>query len=700
MNNSILQSELTYLKGVGPKRAHVLASELGFYTYEHLLNYFPFRYIDRTAFHNIAEIQINETAVQIRGKIIKLETTGKGRALRLMAQLQDDTGVIELVWFRGINWLKSRVQIGKEYLVYGKPAKFGHRINITHPEIEMVEAGYNLSAKLQAVYNSSEKLTKLGLNGKGIGYIIKSLLPQVSALINENLNYSLISKYNLVSHKEAIISIHTPKNYDDIQKAQYRLKYEEFFFLQLSLLEQNLVRKERIKGIVFSKIGDKFNGFFKNNLPFELTGAQKKVIKEIRKDFAAGYQMNRLLQGDVGSGKTLVGLMTMLIACDNGYQAALMAPTEILAQQHYISISKFLEGIDISVEILTGSSKTKKRRQLHADLESGSINILIGTHALIEDKVIFHNLGYVVIDEQHRFGVQQRAKLWAKGRYIPHILVMTATPIPRTMAMTLYGDLDYSVIDELPPGRKPIQTFHYSDAKRIALFGFMKKQIALGRQVYIVYPLIEESETLDLKDLHDGYNSISRDFPKPDYQISVVHGRMKAKDKEEEMQRFKRGETNIMVATTVIEVGVDVPNASIMVIENAERFGLSQLHQLRGRVGRGGEQSFCILMSSYKLSNEASTRLETMVRTNDGFEIAEADLKLRGPGDMQGTQQSGILDLNIADIVKDESILKFARADALELLEKDPEIELPENIWIKKYFKKSKEKKTNWSRIS
>ena len=700
MNKGILQSELTYLKGVGPKRAQILASELGFYTYEHLLNYFPFRYIDRTTFHSIAEIQINETAVQIRGKIIKLETGGKGRALRLTAQLQDDTGVIELVWFRGINWLKSRVLMGKEYLVYGKPAKFGHKINITHPEIEMVEAGYNLSSKLQAVYNSSEKLTKLGLNGKGIGYIIQGLLPQVSAAISENLSAKLIEKHNLVSHREAINGIHIPKNYEEIQRAQYRLKYEEFFFLQLNLIEQNLVRKEKIKGIVFSKIGDKFNGFFKNNLPFELTGAQKKVIKEIRKDFATGSQMNRLLQGDVGSGKTLVALMTMLIACDNNYQAALMAPTEILAQQHYISISKFLEGIDINVEILTGSSKTAKRRQLHADLESGKIDILIGTHALIEDKVKFHNLGYVVIDEQHRFGVQQRAKLWSKGRYIPHILVMTATPIPRTMAMTLYGDLDYSVIDELPPGRKPIQTFHYSDAKRIALFGFMKKQIALGRQVYIVYPLIEESETLDLKDLHDGYNSISRDFPKPEYQISVVHGRMKAKDKEAEMQRFKKGETNIMVATTVIEVGVDVPNASIMVIENAERFGLSQLHQLRGRVGRGGAQSFCILMSSYKLSNEARTRLETMVRTNDGFEIAEADLKLRGPGDMEGTQQSGVLDLKIADIVKDESILKYARADALELLETDPEMELSENILLKRFFQQTKAKKVNWSRIS
>ena len=700
MSNDILRTDLTYLKGVGPKRAAILAKELGIRNYEQMLSYFPFRYIDRTQFHKISDIILNETAVQLSGKIIKIETIGKGRALRLSAMFQDDSGAIELVWFRGIKWIKDKLIINNEYLVYGKPSKFGHKLSITHPEIEVVQNDIELSSKLQPIYSSTEKLTKAGLTGKGIGYIFNTLLPKVKGVLSENLNDKIITKYNFISHSEAIIKIHKPTTYEDIQKAQARLKYEEFFFIQLRLIEQNIIRKEQIPGIYFGKIGNSFNSFYSDNLPFTLTGAQMKVIKEIRKDFSSGKQMNRLLQGDVGSGKTLVALMTMLIANDNGYQASLMAPTEILAQQHYVSISNFVAGIDIKVELLTGSTKAAKRRQLHEDLQNGDIDILIGTHALIEDKVKFNNLGYVVIDEQHRFGVQQRAKLWTKGKYIPHILVMTATPIPRTMAMTLYGDLDYSVIDELPPGRKPIQTFHYSDAKRIALFGFMKKQIALGRQVYMVYPLIEESETLDLKDLHDGFDSVSRDFPKPEYQISVVHGKMKAKDKEMEMQRFKKGETQIMVATTVIEVGVDVPNATIMVIENAERFGLSQLHQLRGRVGRGAEQSYCIMMSSYKLSNEASIRLETMVRTNDGFEIAEADLKLRGPGDMEGTQQSGVLELHIADIVKDESILRFARADALSLLEHDPKLELPENELLRRYYLKTKAAKTNWGRIS
>ncbi len=700
MSIDILNSDLTYLKGVGPKRAAILDSELHIRTYEQMLSYYPFRYIDRTQFHKIAEIQINETAVQLRARLLKFEVIGKGRAMRLSATVQDETGTLELVWFRGINWIKSKLIPQKEYLVYGKPSKFGHKVSITHPEIEQVSDDVELSSKLQAVYSSSDKLSKTGLSGKGIGYVFNTLIPQVKDLLYENLNQNLVNKYGFISHKEAIVKIHQPTSYDDISKAQARLKYEEFFFIQLRLIEQNIIRKDQIPGIYFGKIGDYFNGFYKNNLPFELTGAQKRVVKEIRQDFVSGKQMNRLLQGDVGSGKTLVGLLTMLIAVDSGYQATLMAPTEILAQQHYVSINKFLDGLGIYVELLTGSSKTAKRRKIHNDLEDGSIKILIGTHALIEDKVKFHNLGYVVIDEQHRFGVQQRAKLWTKGKFVPHILVMTATPIPRTMAMTLYGDLDYSVIDELPPGRKAIQTFHYTDSKRIALFGFMKKQIAKGRQVYIVYPLIEESETLDLKDLHDGFDSISRDFPKPEYQISVVHGKMKAQDKEAEMQRFKRGETQIMVATTVIEVGVDVPNATIMVIENAERFGLSQLHQLRGRVGRGGEQSYCILMSSYKLSHEAQIRLETMVRTTDGFEIAEADLKLRGPGDLEGTQQSGVLDLRIADIVKDERILRNARADALAILENDPKLQLKENYLLSKFYAKTKAARTNWARIS
>jgi len=669
-NIDILNTEITYLKSVGPKRASLLNSELGVKYFKDLLSYYPFRYVDRTQFHKISDIQINNTAVQLKGKITSLQSLGQGRAIRLVANFQDETGNIELVWFKGIKWLKDKLKLNQEYLVYGKPTIFGRKLNITHPEIEKAETDIELNSKLQAVYSSTEKLVGIGLNSKGFNKLFNNLIPIVEASISDNLNENITEKYNLISHRESIKIIHQPTNYESIKKAQFRLKYEEFFFIQLRLLEQNLIRKEKFKGFVFGEIGNIFNSFYQNNLPFELTGAQKRVIKEIRNDFATGKQMNRLLQGDVGSGKTLVALLCMLIAADNNFQSAIMAPTEILAQQHYYTISKFLEGINIKVDILTGSTPTAKRKELLTNLKNGSLNILIGTHALIEPVVVFQNLGFVVIDEQHRFGVQQRAKLWAKGRALPHVLVMTATPIPRTMAMTLYGDLDYSVIDELPPGRKAVQTYHYGDSKRIALFGFMKKQIEAGRQIYVVYPLISESETLDLKDLEDGYNSISREFPMPKYNISVVHGKMKAKDKEYEMQRFKNGETQIMVATTVIEVGVDVPNASVMVIENAERFGLSQLHQLRGRVGRGADQAYCILMSSYKLSNEAKTRLETMVNTSDGFEIADVDLKLRGPGDLQGTQQSGILALKIADLVKDEQLLRYARNDALDLQRK------------------------------
>ena len=699
-NNNILDTEITYLKGVGPKRASLLSSELGIKYFKDLLSHFPFRYIDKTQFHKISEIQINNTAVQLKGKITSLQSLGQGRALRLVANFQDETGNIELVWFKGIKWLKSKIALNQEYLVYGKPTVFGRKLNITHPEIEKAEVDIELNSKLQAVYSSTEKLVGIGLNSKGFNKLFSNLIPIVEASLSDNLNSFINEKYSLISHKESIKTIHQPADYESIKKAQFRLKYEEFFFIQLRLLEQNLIRKEKFKGFIFEEVGEIFNSFYKNNIPFELTGAQKRVIKEVRKDFAVGKQMNRLLQGDVGSGKTLVALLCMLIAADNKFQSALMAPTEILAQQHYNTISNFLQGIDIKVDILTGSTPTAKRRELLENLKNGNINILIGTHALIEPVVVFNNLGFVVIDEQHRFGVQQRAKLWAKGKALPHVLVMTATPIPRTMAMTLYGDLDYSVIDELPPGRKAVQTYHYGDSKRIALFGFMKKQIKAGRQIYVVYPLISESETLDLKDLEDGYNSISREFPRPKYNISIVHGKMKAKDKEYEMQRFKNGETQIMVATTVIEVGVDVPNASAMVIENAERFGLSQLHQLRGRVGRGADQAYCILMSSYKLSNEAKTRLETMVKTSDGFEIADVDLKLRGPGDLQGTQQSGILALKIADLVKDEQLLRYARNDALDLLKDDPKLEKEENRKIKKYLKELKVDSPNWGVIS
>ncbi|MCK5856464.1 MAG: ATP-dependent DNA helicase RecG [Bacteroidales bacterium] len=697
---NLLDTPLTYLKGVGPKRADVLLKELELATFEDLLYYYPFRYIDRSKFYRINEINDLSINIQIKGFIKNGKEIGQGRGKRYTAQLVDETGTIELVWFKGIKWIKDKYSPKKEYLIYGKPSQYNRKLNITHPEISEIEQESSTSSNLQAVYHSSEKLAALGLTTKGIQKIIQNLFAQVANTIEENLSSDLIHRYKLVSRKQALVAIHFPEDTNTQKKAEIRLKYEELFFIQLRLIVEKIIRTYKTPGYFFEKVGRFFNTFFNDNLPFELTGAQKKVIKEIRQDFGSKHHMNRLLQGDVGSGKTLVALMSMLIAADNNYQSSLMAPTEILAQQHLKSIQKFLKGIDIRVELLTGSTSTANRRKILEDLKTGEIHILIGTHALIEDRVVFNNLGFVVIDEQHRFGVQQRAKLWRKNKYPPHILVMTATPIPRTMAMTLYGDLDYSVIDELPPGRKPVQTYHFFDSKRIALFGFMKKQIAKGRQVYIVYPLINESETLDLKDLNDGYNSITRAFPIPNYQVSIVHGQMKAADKEYEMNRFKNGETQIMVSTTVIEVGVDVPNASVMVIENAERFGLSQLHQLRGRVGRGADQSYCILMTSYKLSNEGKTRIETMVRTNDGFEIAEADLRLRGPGDLQGTQQSGILALKIADLIKDEKILKAARHDAISLLKDDPSLNKEGNTLIRNYLNKIQKTKANWGIIS
>ncbi len=696
----ILQTPLTYLKGVGPKRASLLESELDLKTFEDLLYYFPFRYIDRSEFYKISEVKDPNVYVQIKGFIHGGQELGKGRGKRYTARLTDETGSIDLVWFKGIKWVKDRFDSNKEYLIYGKPNLYKGKFNITHPEISVLEKEEGISGKMQAVYHTTEKLTSVGLTSKGFNHLMENLLVQVKDIISESLNKDLVARYKLISKKEALLNIHIPQNKELLRRAKLRLKYEELFFIQLHLIVEKILRTKKTPGFYFEKVGYFFNSFYKNNLPFELTGAQKKVIKEIRQDFASRHHMNRLLQGDVGSGKTLVALMSMLIAADNNYQSSLMAPTEILAQQHFNSIRKFLQGINIRVELLTGSTTTAKRKEILRDLKNGDIHILIGTHALIEDRVVFHNLGFVVIDEQHRFGVKQRAKLWKKNTTPPHVLVMTATPIPRTMAMTLYGDLDYSVIDELPPGRKPVQTFHYYDTKRTALFGFLKKQIKQGRQVYFVYPLIKESETLDLKDLTDGYESISRAFPRPEYQISIVHGQMKAADKEYEMQRFKKGETQIMVSTTVIEVGVDVPNASVMVIENAERFGLSQLHQLRGRVGRGADQSYCILMTSYKLSNEARTRIETMVRTNDGFEIAEADLRLRGPGDLQGTQQSGLLALKIADLIKDEKILKAARQDAINLIADDPTLTKTENTSIRKELQKLRKTKENWGIIS
>ena len=697
-----LNTPIKFVKGVGPAKESSFKTELGIHTLGDLLYYFPFRYIDKSKIYSIREIREDMPFVQIKGKLSNLQTLGSGRSTRLSVMLHDESGQIELIWFAGIKWIREKLLYGKEYIVFGRPALFNRRFNITHPEIELVDSGKGSQAniKLQPFYNSGEKLSRRGLDSKGIAKIIYSALQVMNNRVHENLPPSLLSQYRFLSREKALKAIHYPEDLNQLEVARKRLKFEELFFIQLRLLKQKLIRTEKVKGHAFVKVGEKFNRFYAENLPFELTNAQKKVMREIRNDMGSGKQMNRLLQGDVGSGKTLVALLGMLLSVDNGFQACMMAPTEILAQQHYHSITEFLQDLDIEIELLTGSTKTKKRKKIHEGLLNGKLNILIGTHALIEDTVQFKELGFVVIDEQHRFGVAQRAKLWSKSLIPPHILVMTATPIPRTLAMTLYGDLDYSVIDELPPGRKEIKTHHFYDKDRLKVFGFMRQQIEEGRQVYVVYPLIKESEKLDLKDLEDGYESIVRDFPRPKYQVSILHGKMKPADKDFEMARFVKGETQIMVSTTVIEVGVNIPNASVMVIENAERFGLSQLHQLRGRVGRGADQSYCILMSSYKLSTDGKKRLQTMVETSDGFEIADADLKLRGPGDMYGTQQSGILDLKLADLVKDEKILKFAREKATELLEVDPHLSLPENKQTALELKKAENKGRNWIEIS
>ena len=695
----VLATSIAYLKGVGPKRAELLGVELGIKTYGDMLYYFPFRYVDKSKFYKIQELHSDLPYIQVTGTIVRLQEIGAKRSKRLVAHVQDDTGVLELVWFKGIKWVKNSIKSNTQYIVFGKPTLFNGKINIAHPEIETVEEyKRGLSNQLQPMYPSSEKLSNKGLNNKAIGKLTQVLLPQLKNQIPETLSKNLIQKLNLPSKEKALFDIHFPKNSQDLKKAQYRLKFEELFFIQLQLIQMKQIRQQKLKGHNFSTIGTFFNQFYKECLPFELTNAQKRVIKEIRRDCGGQHQMNRLLQGDVGSGKTLVALMSILMAIDNGYQACLMAPTEILANQHFDTIKEFLKDIPLKVGILTGSKKASERKILHQGLEDGNIHVLVGTHALLEDKVKYKNLGLVVIDEQHRFGVAQRAKMWKKNTYPPHVLVMTATPIPRTLAMTLYGDLDVSVIDELPPGRKEIKTIWKSDSHRLRVFGFIKEEIEKGRQAYVVYPLIQESETLDYKDLMDGYESICRAFP--DQQISIVHGQMKAQDKDFEMARFVKGETQIMVATTVIEVGVNVPNASIMVIESAERFGLSQLHQLRGRVGRGAEQSYCILMSGNKVSQDAQQRLKTMVRTGDGFEIAEEDLKLRGPGDLMGTQQSGILDLKIADLVKDNAILQYARQMAIETLDEDPALCMTKNSTIAASLNKQLKNKLLWSRIS
>jgi len=689
---------IEYLKGVGPQKAALLNKDLAIFTYGDLLQHYPFRHEDRTKFYKVNQVHDELPFVQIKGVIKRLEVLGTARKQRLRAYFQDDTGEIELVWFKGVQWLHKNLKTGIPYVAFGKASKFGSNYNIAHPELEVLTPSHDQQGYLQPIYHSTELLKNKFLDNKAIVKLQKTLLTQCKDKIQETLPIGIIEHFKLISKKEAIINIHFPTSNDSLAKARHRLKFEELFYIQLRLLKLKLTKQEKYRGIVF-KEASLLTKFYNEHLPFDLTNAQKKVIHEIYGDMKSGRQMNRLLQGDVGSGKTIVGFICMMIAINGGTQVAMMAPTEILANQHYDGLKPFADVMGLEIALLTGSVKQKHRKVIHANLESGELSILIGTHALLEDKVKFKELGLAIVDEQHRFGVAQRSKLWQKNRTTyPHMLVMTATPIPRTLAMTVYGDLDVSVIDELPAGRKPIETVHRYDSNRLKVNGFIKEQIAEGRQIYIVYPLIEESEKLDLKDLMDGYESACRSFP--EVPISILHGKMKAEAKDYEMQRFVKGETKIMVATTVIEVGVNVPNASVMIVENSERFGLAQLHQLRGRVGRGADQSYCILMSSFKLSKEAKTRIATMVRTNNGFEIADVDLKLRGPGDVSGTQQSGVTDLIIADLSKDGQLLQIARTAVIDLLDKDPQLESVENIMIKRQVDRQKKSAINWSRIS
>ncbi len=698
--SEFLDQDIKFLPGVGPQRAELLKKELNIFTFNDLLYNFPYKYIDRTKFYNIAEVTANMTYIQLKGQIIRFETNGEGARQRLIAYFRDDSGVMELLWFQGIKWVKENYKTNVEYILFGKPSIFNGKVNMVHPELEPAQNKQVTTGIFQAFYNTTEKMKQKFLTSKTLNKFQYSLLTVVEGKIYETLPSGLIHKLKLMALSTALRQVHFPENPNLLKNALFRLKFEELFYIQLRILSLKHNREGSFKGFVFSQVGYNLNTFFNNYLPFELTNAQKKVIKEIRKDMGSGKQMNRLLQGDVGSGKTLVALMTALIAFDNDFQVSLMAPTEILAIQHYNSIKKLTEGLGIKIALLTGSTRIAKRRVIHEELENGSLQLLIGTHALIEDNVNFKKLGLVIIDEQHRFGVAQRAKLWKKNEFIPpHVLVMTATPIPRTLAMTVYGDLDVSVIDELPPGRKPIQTLHFYENRRKQVYEFIREQVNLGRQVYVVYPLIKESEKLDLKNVENGYELLKQVFPK--YSISMVHGRMKPTDKDAEMQLFKEGKTQIMVATTVIEVGVDVPNASVMIIESSERFGLSQLHQLRGRVGRGAEQSYCLLMSSYKISNESRKRLETMVRTNDGFEIAEVDMQLRGPGDLEGTQQSGVgFSLKISNLGRDGEILQHARNQASDLLDEDPKLQKPENYILVQNLLKMKNTEFNWSSIS
>ncbi len=698
----LLETPIEFLKGVGPKKADILRKEFNIFTFDDLLNYYPYRHIDKSKVYHIADIQSEGAYIQLKGRVVSCEIMGQQRGKRLVCKLVDETGSIDLVWFNGIKWVEEMLRENRDFIVFGKPTLFNNRWNITHPELidpknQPVSA---VPTSFQPLYNTSDKAKRAGLDSKAISKLVMTLLPQVREVIQERLSNDIRQNLKLMSLKDALCNIHYPENMQALSQAMLRLKFDELFFTQLKMLKLKLVTSKKYKGHVFSVVGETFNTFYHQYLPFPLTNAQKRVIKEIRADMGSGRQMNRLLQGDVGSGKTITALLLMLIAKDNGFQSCLMAPTEILATQHYENIKRQLAPMNVRVEFLSGSTKMAKRREIHEGLQNGDVDIIIGTHALIEDEVRFKNLGFVVIDEQHRFGVEQRAKLWRKNTVPPHILVMTATPIPRTLAMTLYGDLDLSVIDELPKGRKPIITAHYFEKDRLRLNGFLQREIAKGRQVFVVYPLIKESEKMDLQDLMAGYDAMSRAFPLPQYALGIVHGKMKPEEKEFEMQRFIKNGTQILLSTTVIEVGIDVPNATVMVVENAERFGLSQLHQLRGRVGRGGEQSYCILMSGNKLTTESKQRLDAMVATTDGFEIANFDLKLRGPGDLQGTQQSGILDFKIADLIKDEKMVVYTRNLAKALLEKDPDLSQPENASMARHLAKLMRKNVYWGMIS
>ncbi len=701
MKEKFLKTSIDYLKGVGPNRSEILKKEFKIFTFKDLLFFFPFRYVDRTKFYKINEIVKSNSDVQLIGKFIEFQFHNNLKKNRLIGVFTDGENKIDIVWFRGIKWIEKSIKLNQDYVIYGKPNWFSNSFSIVHPELDLLE-GFKLKklTGLLPIYTSNDKILSKGINNKFFREIIYNLIDLSSGKIEENLNKEINEKYSLLTKFNALKNIHFPKSQILLSKSEFRLKYEDFFYLQLQLIKTNLENKIKHKGFNFLNVGNYFNSYYNNHLKFKLTNSQKKVIKEIRKDFSSNAQMNRLLQGDVGSGKTIVALLTSLIAIDNDYQVCIMAPTEILAQQHFNSFNEGLKEINLNVNSLTGSTKKKERIHLLKDLKNGKINILIGTHAVLEENVIFKNLGYVIIDEQHKFGVAQRSKLWKKNIIPPHILVMTATPIPRTLAMSFYGDLDISVIDELPPGRKPVKTVHRTDKNRLKVFKFIKDEISKGRQVYIVYPLIEESKKLDYKDLMDGFESIQREFPIENYQISILHGKMKPDDKAYEMERFKNGRTQIMVSTTVIEVGVNIPNASVMIIESAEKFGLSQLHQLRGRVGRGSENSYCILMSSNKLSNDARKRIKTMTSTNDGFKIAEVDMEIRGPGNILGTQQSGILNLTIGNIVKDKDILESARNDVKKIILKDPDFKNLENRNIKDHFEEIKNKTILWKYIS